>query len=53
MKDLIEKNDAVIHLAGIVGDSCPINPKSAEEVNVDATENIAKFCNDLKKDLFL
>ena len=49
MEGLIQKNDAVIHLAGIVGDSCPINPKSALEVNVDATENIAKFCNDMKK----
>ena len=47
MEELITKNDAVIHLAGIVGDSCPKNPKSAEEVNVDATEKIAKFC---KKD---
>ena len=47
MKGLIEKHDAVIHLAGIVGDSCPINPKSALEVNVDATENIAKCCNDM------
>ena len=37
MQELITKNDAVIHLAGIVGDSCPKNPKSAEEVNVDAT----------------
>ena len=43
MEELITKNDAVIHLAGIVGDSCPKNPKSAEEVNVDATEKIAKF----------
>lgn len=51
MKNLIKKNDAVIHLAGIVGDSCPINPKSAQEVNVDATENIAKFCNELDKRL--
>ena len=51
MEGLIEKHDAVIHLAGIVGDSCPINPKSALEVNVDATENIAKFCNDMKKRL--
>tara|TARA_B100000029_G_C17557432_1_gene952090 strand:+ start:500 stop:1414 length:915 start_codon:yes stop_codon:yes gene_type:complete len=51
MKDLIEKNDAVIHLAGIVGDSCPINPKSAQEVNVDATENIAKFCDNMEKRL--
>ena len=43
MGDLIEKNDAVIHLAGIVGDSCPINPKSAQEVDVDATKYIAKL----------
>lgn len=49
MMNLIEKNDAVIHLAGIVGDSCPINPKSALEVNVNATENIAKLCNELDK----
>ena len=45
MEKLIAKNDAVIHLAGIVGDSCPNNPKSAEKINVDATEKIAKFCN--------
>tara|TARA_Y100000996_G_scaffold405617_1_gene380976 strand:+ start:5161 stop:6075 length:915 start_codon:yes stop_codon:yes gene_type:complete len=51
MKDLIEKTDVVIHLAGIVGDSCPINPKSAQEVNVEATENIAKLCDNSKKRL--
>ena len=51
MRELIQKNDSVIHLAGIVGDSCPINPKSAQEVNVDATENIAKFCKDMNKRL--
>ena len=51
VQDLISKNDAIIHLAGIVGDSCPKNPKSAEIVNVDATEKIAKFCNQMKKRL--
>ena len=51
MEELITKNDAVIHLAGIVGDSCPKNPKSAEEVNVDATEKIAKFCKKSNKRL--
>jgi len=51
MKKLIMKNDAVIHLAGIVGDSCPNNPKSAQEINVDATEDIAKFCSEMEKRL--
>ena len=51
MEKLIAKNDAVIHLAGIVGDSCPNNPKSAQKINVDATEKIAKFCNQVEKRL--
>ena len=38
MEKLIAKNDAVIHLAGIVGDSCPNNPESAGKINVNATE---------------
>ena len=51
MEKLIAKNDAVIHLAGIVGDSCPNNPKSAEKINVNTTEKIAKFCNQVGKRL--
>ena len=51
MEKLIAKNDAVIHLAGIVGDSCPNNPKSAEKINVNTTEKIAKFCNQVEKRL--
>tara|TARA_B100001105_G_C22375166_1_gene436888 strand:+ start:248 stop:1162 length:915 start_codon:yes stop_codon:yes gene_type:complete len=51
MEKLIAENDAVIHLAGIVGDSCPNNPKSAQKINVDATEKIAEFCNQAGKRL--
>ena len=46
--DLIEKlvlrNDVVIHLAGIVGDSCPKNLTISSQINVNATENLALLC---------
>lgn len=51
VEKLISKNDAVIHLAGIVGDSCPKNPKIAKQVNVDATKHIAKLCKKFEKRL--
>lgn len=51
VEKLILKNDVVIHLAGIVGDSCPKNPKIAYEVNVNATNSIARLCKKFEKRL--
>jgi len=49
-KDVREINtlqniDVVIHLASIVGDSaCDLNPNETVEINVEATNNLARFC---------
>ena len=51
MEKLISKNDVIIHLAGIVGDSCPKNPEVAYDVNVSATKDIAGLCKKYEKRL--
>jgi nucleoside-diphosphate-sugar epimerase len=54
-KDLIyalEQVDAVIHLAGIVGDpACKINFKAHHTVNVEATRTLVNCCTDPNLDL--
>ncbi len=41
----IEKSDAVIHLAAIVGDAMgEVEPKTTKEINLIATRNIADLC---------
>lgn len=45
MNDLIKKNNAVIHLAGLVGDQlCDMDKNSAININFLATKNIANMC---------
>ena len=51
MEKLISKNDVIIHLAGIVGDSCPKNPDVAHDVNVTATKDVAMLCKKFEKRL--
>jgi len=54
-KDLIyalENVDAVIHLAGIVGEpACKVNYKAHYTVNIDATRNVVQCCTDRNLDL--
>jgi len=45
LADLISMQNAVLHLAAIVGDgACAANPERTIEVNQDATEEIARLC---------
>ena len=47
---LVYDNDAVLHLAAIVGDgACAANPERTIEVNQDATLGIANACFNYKK----
>lgn len=49
---LIEKHDAVLHLAAIVGDgACAANPERTIEVNQEATRQIAFDCKRYNKRL--
>ena len=51
LEKLILENDVIVHLAGIVGDSCPKNPSVSNEINVSATKKIAEFCKKYDKRL--
>ena len=52
VKNLIEKSDVVIHLAGIVGEaSFQKNPKAAWEINQEATEKIVDLVKKFNKKL--
>lgn len=54
-KDLIyalEGVDAVIHLAGIVGEpACKINPKAHHTINIESTKTLIDLCTDPNLDL--
>ena len=54
LKPLIEKSDAVILLAGLVGD--PITkkyPKESAIINDEAIKNVINLCHDLKTERFI
>lgn len=41
----IEDRDAVIHLAGIVGDpACSVNEQATQSVNIEATKSLVEVC---------
>lgn len=45
--EAIRNMEAVVHLAAIVGDpACAMEPKLAEEINLNASEMIFDLCND-------
>ena len=50
MEKLIAENDAVIHLAGIVGDSCPNNPKVLKKLMWMQQKKLLNFVTKQEKD---
>ena len=50
LKNLVQKNEFIIPLAGIVGaPACKIKPKLATEINLNQIKNILKFINKKNK----
>ena len=50
LKNLVQKNEFIIPLAGIVGaPACKIKPKLATEINLNQIKNILKFINKRNK----
>ena len=50
LKDLVQKNEFIIPLAGIVGaPACKMKPKLATEINLNQIKNILKFINKKNK----
>lgn len=51
----IEDRDAVIHLAGIVGDpACSVNEQATQSVNIEATKSLVEVCklHDIERLIF-
>lgn len=49
MREVFENGefDSVVHLAALVGDgACAIDPRRTSEVNLRATENLVRLCNE-------